>query len=133
VLCGSGYPLYGLTITATVLGINIFLRPLAEWIDAHRRSAPDAGAVYRLQVVCLEREAAVVRSVILRHVNGHAGLSVHGLSSQDTGEPGCQTVAAEVMASRADDKAMAEVMNRLSIEPGVRSVRWEKRPAEGTT
>jgi putative Mg2+ transporter-C (MgtC) family protein len=132
VLCGSGFPAHGLAITGTVLGINLGLRPLARWVDARRRVAPDAGAVYRLQVVCLERDAAVVRSIILRHVNGHPGLSVQGVSSQAAAEAGAEVVAAEVLAARADDKAMGEVMNRLNIEPGVRSVRWERQPVEGT-
>ncbi|MFN4261133.1 MAG: MgtC/SapB family protein [Gemmataceae bacterium] len=132
VLCGSGYAVYGMGITATVLAINVGLRPLARWIDARRRGAADLGAIYQLQVVCGERDAAVVRNVILRHVNAHPGLSVQGVSSQDSDEPGRETIAAEVLAGRSDDKAIAEVMNRLSIEPGVWSVRWEKRSAEVT-
>lgn len=132
VLCGSGFPAHGLIITGTVLGINVALRPLARWVDAHRRAAPDAGALYHLQVVCLERDAAVVRSVILRHVNGHPGLSVQGVSSQAAAEAGDEVIAAEVMAVRADDRGIGEVMNRLNIEPGVRSVRWERQPVEGT-
>jgi hypothetical protein len=68
--------------------------------------------------------------VLLRHVNAHAGLNVQAISSQSGVEAGSEVVAAEVVASRADDKAMAEVMNRLSIEPGVRSVRWEKGAAD---
>jgi putative Mg2+ transporter-C (MgtC) family protein len=130
VLCGSGFPDRGLAITATVLAINVGLRPVARWIDAHRRAAPDAGAVYRLQVVCVERDAAVVRNVILRHVSGRPGFSVQGISSQSGVEAGSEVVAAEVVAARSDDKAMAEVMNRLSIEPGVLSVRWEKGAAD---
>jgi putative Mg2+ transporter-C (MgtC) family protein len=128
VLCGSGLPWHGLAIAVTVLAINTGLRPIARWIDARQRGSSSA-AIYRLQVVCVERDAAVVRSIIMRHVGSHAGLSVQQLSTQAGVEAGSEIVAAEVTATRADDKAIGEVMNRLNIEPGVRSVRWEKGPA----
>jgi putative Mg2+ transporter-C (MgtC) family protein len=129
VLCGSGLALHGLAITATVLGINVGLRPLARLIEARQRTSPGAGAIYRLQVVCVDRDSAVVRSIVLRHVNSHAGMTVQQLSTQAGVEAGNEVVSLEVLASRADDKAIGEVMNRLDIEPGVRSVRWEKGPA----
>ena len=128
VLCGSGFPRYALACTAFVLAINVGLRPLARWVDARRRLAPDVGVTYRLQVVCEERGEAVIRTIVLRHVNAHAGLSVQGVSSRDGDEPGAAVVTADVLASGSDDKAMSEVMNRLNIEPGVRSVKWEKAP-----
>jgi putative Mg2+ transporter-C (MgtC) family protein len=130
-LCGSGFVAYGLAIAGTVLGINVVLRPVAHWINAHRHSASEAGTVYRLQVVCLGRDAAAVRDALLRHVGGHTGLSIHGVSSQPAAETGAESIAAEVVAARADDQAMGEVMNRLNGEPGVRSVRWDRRAAEG--
>jgi hypothetical protein len=74
-------------------------------------------------------DAAVVRTVILRHVNGHPGLSVPGVSRQGGVEAGSEVVSAEIVAVRSDEKAMGEVMNRLNIEPSVRSVRWQKGPA----
>ena len=77
---------------------------------------------------CEERGEAVIRTIVLRHVNAHAGLSVQGVSSRDGDEPGAAVVTADVLASGSDDKAMSEVMNRLNIEPGVRSVKWEKAP-----
>jgi putative Mg2+ transporter-C (MgtC) family protein len=129
VLCGSGFAVHGLAITATVLAINVGLRPIARRIEARLRTSAGAGAIYRLQVVCVERDAAVVRTVILRHVNSHAGMSVQQLSTQASIEAGTEIVSADVLASRADDKAIGEVMDRLNIEPGVRSVRWEKGPA----
>jgi putative Mg2+ transporter-C (MgtC) family protein len=129
VFCGSGLPWHGLAIAATVLAINTGLRPIARWVDARQRGSSSAGAIYRLQVVCVERDAAVVRRIIMRHVGSHAGMSVQQLSTQAGVEAGSEIVAAEVTATRGDDKAIGEVMNRLNIEPGVRSVRWEKGPA----
>jgi putative Mg2+ transporter-C (MgtC) family protein len=126
VLCGIGFPLYAAAATAFVLGINLGLRPVAHWIDARRRGASDVGAVYRLQILCLERDEAVVRNIVLRHVNSHTALSVQSVSSSDGTEAGSALVLAEVLASRASDRAMSEVMSRLNLEPGVRSVRWEK-------
>ena len=80
----------------------------------------------------LVNEAEAVRPPLreLSAVRVHRDLSVQGISSQSGVEAGSEVVAAEVVAARSDDKAMAEVMNRLSIEPGVLSVRWEKGAAD---
>ena len=101
VLCGSGFALHALAITATVLAINVGLRPIARRIDTRLRTSAGAGATYRLQIVCVERDAALVRTIVLRHVNSQAGMSVQQLSTQAGVEAGNEIVSGEVTASRA--------------------------------
>jgi hypothetical protein len=49
--------------------------------------------------------------------------------SELVGDANNPTRIASYVAVRSDDTAMGEVMNRLNIEPGVRSERWQKGPA----
>ncbi len=125
VLCGSGFPIHAATGTAFVLVVNLGLRPLARRIDSLRK-ADDLETIYRLRVICAERDEAVVRSIVLRHVNGNAGMTVRSVSSQDDLEGGGSIVVAEVLTTGLKDRLISEVMSRLNIEPGVKSVKWEK-------
>ncbi len=82
--------------------------------------------IYRLRVVCDERDEVVVRSIVLRHVNSNPGMTVRSVSSQDEAEGGGSVVVAEVLTTGLKDLSISDVMSRLNIEPGVKSVKWEK-------
>jgi putative Mg2+ transporter-C (MgtC) family protein len=69
-----------------------------------------------------------VRTILNRHVAGHPGLIVTGVSTRKKKSRKRLTVLADVHAKPADDKAIQEVVSRLMIEPGVLAARWEKLP-----
>src|SRR6266404_6716318 len=50
VLCGLGYPLEALLGTAIVLFVHLALRPVAQWIDMHRKTAANVETGYRMLV-----------------------------------------------------------------------------------
>jgi putative Mg2+ transporter-C (MgtC) family protein len=127
-LAGAGFPLHALVGAAVILTIHLGLRPLGLWLDEHRKTAINVEVGYRLRVVCGEREQGVVRTVLLRHVNGHPHMTVQGIALQEAEHPGQAVVAADVYSSQRNDRAMEEIVRRLDIEPGVVSVSWEKRP-----
>src|SRR6516225_10860021 len=56
VLCGLGYPLEALLGTGIVLLAHLALRPVSQWIDTHRKVAPDIEMAYHIRVVCKEPE-----------------------------------------------------------------------------
>jgi putative Mg2+ transporter-C (MgtC) family protein len=125
-ICGTGKLLYAVTGMAIVLGLHICLRPISNWIDTHRKKATDLETCYKLHVVCEGKEESLVRGIVLRHINGHPKMNVHGISTQDSEQAGQTVVVAEIFSSDQNDRALQDVMSRLNIEPGVRSVRWEK-------
>jgi len=67
--------------------------------------------------------------VILRHVNANPGMTVQSVSSEDETAGAASVVVAEVVATGAKDRLIFDVMSRLNIEPGVKSVKWEKAPS----
>jgi putative Mg2+ transporter-C (MgtC) family protein len=125
-MAGAGQLVYAVASTAVVLTLHICLRPVSNWIDARQKHAANVETAYKIQVVCQGHDEALVRTILLRHINSHPKLSVHTISTQDSAEADQTVVIADVHAAERDDRAIQDVMSRLNIEPGVKSVRWEK-------
>jgi putative Mg2+ transporter-C (MgtC) family protein len=124
-LAGAGFPLHALIGTAVILAVHLSLRPVAFWIDSRVHTATNVETGYRLRVVCQEKEEALVRNIVLRHVNNHDKMTVQGISTHEE-QGGCGVVVADIYSLERQDRALQEIMSRLNIEPSVKSVHWEK-------
>jgi putative Mg2+ transporter-C (MgtC) family protein len=127
-IAGAGFPLEALAGTVGVLAIHLGLRPVTRWIDAQKSEASDMETYYHLRVECDSHHDARVRQVILRHVGGHDRLNLQGLSTEDA-ENNRTVVLADIFALERNDRAMEEIVARVSIEPEVRAVRWQRTTA----
>jgi putative Mg2+ transporter-C (MgtC) family protein len=124
-LCGSGFAGHALVGTAAVLAVHLGLRPVAKWIDSHTKMATDVETYYRLRIEADAHHDAHVRHILLRHIGGHPKLNLHGLSTEDV-EPNRTVVLADVFSPERNDRAMEEVVARVSIEPEVKAVSWQR-------
>jgi putative Mg2+ transporter-C (MgtC) family protein len=127
-LCGAGFAGHALLGTAAVLGVHLGLRPLAKWIDSRTRLAIDVETYYRLRVELEASQDAHVRHILLRHVGGNQKLSLQGLSTEDA-EPGVAVILADIYSPERNDRAMEDIVARVSIEPEVRAVSWQRSSA----
>ena len=127
-LAGAGFGLHGFVGTAFVLIVLIVLRPLANWVDDRQRRLTIPEVDYQIRVSCEARDSLAVRTTLLRHVNGHAGLVMNGILTRKKKTRKRVIVLANIHAKMADDKGIQEVISRLMIEPGVLAARWEKLP-----
>jgi putative Mg2+ transporter-C (MgtC) family protein len=125
-LAGAGLLPYALCATLVVLFLHIVLRPCSHWIDVRIKKFDDVDTAYKLLVVCRGKDEGLIRSIVLRHINSHPKMNVHGISTQDAAEAEETIVVAEIYSSERNDRALQDVMSRLNIEPGVKSVRWDK-------
>jgi putative Mg2+ transporter-C (MgtC) family protein len=125
-MAGAGLYLFAVAATATILVMHIALRPCGNWIDVRQRKSTDVDTSYKLLVVCHGKDEGLIRSIVLRHINTHPKMIVHGISTQDSAEADQTIVIAEIYSAERNDRALQDVMSRLNIEPGVKSVRWEK-------
>jgi putative Mg2+ transporter-C (MgtC) family protein len=125
-LAGAGFPVHAAIGTAAVLFVHLTLRPLVCRIEAWVKTAQEVETVYRVRVCCEDRQESVVRLVFLRHVNSQPRMALQGLSTQDAGSDGKTTVMAEVFSAERNDKYLNDLVSRLSIEPGVSAVSWER-------
>jgi putative Mg2+ transporter-C (MgtC) family protein len=125
-LAGAGFPAHAVIGTVTILIAHMGLRPIARWIDARRHQAVDVETSYQMRVTCPESEEAVVRAILMRHVNGRPRMTVQGISSQVSEKEGHAVVVADIFSMERNDRAMEELLSRLNIEPDVTAVRWER-------
>jgi putative Mg2+ transporter-C (MgtC) family protein len=127
-LAGAGFGSFGAVGTLFVLLVLVVLRPLANWVDARQRQLVIPEADYQIRVACDAKDSLGVRTILYRHVTGHPGLVVTGVTNRKKKSRKRITVLANVHANPADDKAILEVISRLMIEPGVLAARWERLP-----
>jgi putative Mg2+ transporter-C (MgtC) family protein len=127
-LAGAGFSVEAVAGTAAVLAVHLGLRPVVRWIEAHTKITTDVETYYRLRVVCAEGEGAHIRAILLRHIGGHARMSVQGISTEEDEKEG-KVIVAEVYALERNDRALEEIVARLSIEPEVTAVSWQRRAA----
>lgn len=127
-LAGAGYGTFGAAGTAFVLVVLVVLRPLANWVDARQRQLSVIEADYQIRVACEAKDSIGVRTILYRHVTGHTGLIVSGISNRKKKNRKRITVLANIHANPANDKAIQEMISRLMVEPGVLAARWERVP-----
>jgi putative Mg2+ transporter-C (MgtC) family protein len=125
-LAGAGQLAAATLGAAVILLIHLGLRPVVKRIDARMKSASEVDTSYRLRVVCQGQDAALVRSIILRHINVHPAMSVQGIATQDAEQPGRGVVAADIFSHERNDRYLDELVSRLSVEPNVFAVSWDR-------
>jgi uncharacterized membrane protein YhiD involved in acid resistance len=69
----------------------------------------------------------VVVSIAREQIDA-AGLAVDEISHQADGDQRLARVAARVCCTNAERSTLVRLVTRLSLEPAVRSVRWENVP-----
>jgi putative Mg2+ transporter-C (MgtC) family protein len=126
VLAGFGFIWQALIGTATVLFIHLALRPVARVLEVRGKIVGDIETLYRLRVTSPNDQAALMRSILLRHVNAQPAMTIQGISSHEATQPEKTIVVAEIFASERNDRYMNDLVARISIEPCVSEVSWEK-------
>jgi putative Mg2+ transporter-C (MgtC) family protein len=127
-LAGIGYPLHAIIGTVAILAVHLTLRPVVHWIDAHNKTSHGGDTFYHLRIECSSEQEAQIRNVLLRHVGGHPKLNLQGLATEP-GQGDQSTVQAEIFAPDRDDRALEEIVARVSIEPGLKAVSWKRNRA----
>jgi putative Mg2+ transporter-C (MgtC) family protein len=127
-LAGIGQPSAATIGTMAVLGVHLALRPVVNWIGARRHASPDREMIYSLRVECDADHDVSIRTILLRHVSGDARLRLQGLSTKDS-ESNRTIVTAEIFTLGQNDRLLEELVARVSIEPKVKAVSWQKAAA----
>jgi putative Mg2+ transporter-C (MgtC) family protein len=125
-LAGTGFVVHAALGTLAILVAHLALRPLVRKIDASMKMVKDVETLYRVRVVCATEQEGVIRQVLMRHVNSQPAMLIQGISMQDAGQAGKMAVVAEVFSAERSDKYLNDLVSRLSIEPSVSTVSWER-------
>jgi putative Mg2+ transporter-C (MgtC) family protein len=107
-----------------VLSANVLLRPLAQRINRTPVQAPEEVVVYLFECVCRSSDEGQVRALLLQRI-GPTPLLLYALHSEDDERTGRVKVRANVQSIGRKDELLKQIVTRLSLEPGVTTIRWE--------
>jgi putative Mg2+ transporter-C (MgtC) family protein len=123
-LAGLGYwALCGLG-TVAVLAANLLLRPLAQKINRTPVNEPEEVVLYWFDCVCRAHDEARLRAVLVQSI-APTKLLLYGLHSDDEEGTNRVKIRAYVKSVGRNDDILEQTVTRLSLEPGVTSIRWE--------
>ncbi len=128
ILAGSGLFAAALLGTSFVLVINIFLRPLADWIAQHSKKEPAEHAVqYSVQLICRGRQEGRVRTLLIQllTVSPLALQEVESVVGQDEKNT---VIKAILSAVERNDAQVEQITSRLSLERDVVGISWQALP-----
>jgi putative Mg2+ transporter-C (MgtC) family protein len=126
-LAGSGHPLHAVAATASVVLVNLTLRPLVRLINRQPIVQAETDFRYGVRVVCRSPEEAHVRALLLQGA-GSGHLSLRQLDSTDLEESGRVEVNAMLTSPVKNDAVLEQVVGRLSLEPTVSAASWTVAP-----
>ncbi|HIK38563.1 MAG: MgtC/SapB family protein [Geminocystis sp.] len=123
-LAGAGFLTQATLGALSVLATNLFLRPLGYLINQQPLKGTEIELCYRCDVVCRAEVEAHVRALLLQSMGG-GKLQLRSLYSEDLeNKPDCVSVEAELISQERNDALLENIVSRLSLEPGVVSIRW---------
>ncbi len=123
-LAGLGYATFSLLGTGAILAANLLLRPLAQRINRTPAEAPEEVVLYRFECVCRTSDEAQIRALLLQNT-GRTPLVLYALHSEDEEGTSRVKVRAQVKSTGRKDEFLEQIVTRLSLEPGVTTIRWE--------
>ncbi|MBE9166277.1 MgtC/SapB family protein [Pleurocapsales cyanobacterium LEGE 06147] len=106
-----------------VLVANIILRPLGYRINEQPLKGTELELCYRCTIDCREDDEAHVRLLLLQSLS-NSKVRLRSLRSEDLEKPEMVEVEADIMTQERQDDVLEQIVNRLSLEPGVTAVEW---------
>ena len=130
-LVGSGFRWHAVVGVVGVMLALVALRPLTRWVDARQKRLVVGEQLYQIRVTCEDKQDRTIRAVVMRHIGSEPGMMVIGIASRRR-KGRKRILAVDISADPANDRAVQDTVNRLTIEPGVRATSWHKlsRPGE---
>jgi putative Mg2+ transporter-C (MgtC) family protein len=116
-LSGMGHSQYAVALSIAVILTNVLLRPLA-----HKWRPEETN--YFLELTCDSKEETKLRGIILSVLSKNQA-DLASLTSEPFDAGDRVRVSAIIRTSGRNDATLETVVARLSVEPSVKSVRWQ--------
>lgn len=126
VLAGGGQYIGAAVGAATVMAANLVLRPISRRVERGvASSSSEFHTSYLLRVVCRDEQEAHVRALLIQTLSG-GNFTLRSLHSEHINGDGEQVaVQADLTTTGQHHALLEQAVSRLSLEPGVSSVRWQ--------
>jgi putative Mg2+ transporter-C (MgtC) family protein len=123
-LSGMGLWQQGLALAASVIAINVLLRPLARHLaQAPSDAASEMESTYRIYGQCTRRSEQTMRTLLLEEAAG-SNLRVRDLHSETAGA-GIVRISANLVMVGRDDKRVDALTSRVGLGAKLRSIHWQ--------
>jgi putative Mg2+ transporter-C (MgtC) family protein len=122
-ISGLGNPLHALVLAAAVLCTNVILRPLAYRLYPVQTSSEENEVTYGFDLICRPEDEAHMRALMLQAMS-RTPLVLTALRSEDIEGTSKMKMTAGIRGAGRQDHALEQIVERLSLEPGVSSVSW---------
>lgn len=123
-LAGLGQTLLCFLGTIAVLAANLLLRPIAQRINRASAQSPEEVVLYVFECVCRTSDEGQIRALLLQNI-APTPLLLYALHSEDEEGTNRVKVKAHVKSMGRKDNLLEQIVTRLSLEPGVTTIRWE--------
>lgn len=128
VLAGAGKWMPAFAGTASVLFVNVALRPLAAAVSQRPVDAGEQAVHYVLKILCGAERELFVRSLLVQLL-GTSPLMLHSLEHGGHPENSeLSLVEAHILGGERRDGEMEQIVTRLGLEPQVHGVSWRVEP-----
>ncbi|WP_335418625.1 MgtC/SapB family protein [Gemmobacter denitrificans] len=124
VLAGGGYWAHALVTTALVVFVNLGLRPFVQWLKRKTGAKGAALRHYSVAIACGPERESDVRTLMMRTL-GMGGWQVAELALERIDGGDSVRLVADVSAVTKTEHDLEQLVSRLAVEPGLKSVRWQ--------
>jgi len=120
VLCASGFIIEAAFGTIFILFSNSILRLFASKII--NKKITNKKDCYVIRIVCEDEKEVILKTLLTQKVDSH-NLTLTNLESTSCGNNKVK-IKASILISANSSSMIENIINRMSIEPGVTSVGW---------
>ncbi|RAQ93911.1 hypothetical protein A4R35_00100 [Thermogemmatispora tikiterensis] len=130
VLAGVGQPGLAGPSASMIVAVLLMLRPLSVQINRQSQQRERRGLLlhYQVQLACPSESEIPIRSLLFQQTQG-GPLVLQSLESEDSPDPRCIMVRAELQSEGVQTQAVEQLVAQLSLEPPVSAIRWSIRAA----
>jgi putative Mg2+ transporter-C (MgtC) family protein len=124
VLAASGHLVFAAVGTATVLAVHLLGRPLGLLIDRDNPGQEEEDLrPYDLQITCKPKSEPHIRALIVSDATSR-DMTLIGIETTRSDDGTETKLTAHLLLSGDAAERMEQLVARLSLEPGLRTVRW---------
>jgi putative Mg2+ transporter-C (MgtC) family protein len=127
VLSGGGFFVAAVIGTVFVLSVNIFMRPLADWIGRRSKGKSEHEFLYSIQLICRNRQENIARTLLIQLVTV-SPLSLQDMESAVGTEDKHTVIKATLAAHERTDSQVEQIASRLTLERDIVGVSWRALP-----
>ncbi len=121
-MTGAGALPLAALLTGIVMAINLFLRPLVNWLDVAVLSGASR-ARYRVTLICRPDREAELRGLLIRTLS-QGGLRLSDLDAHAAADGSGIELVALAEGDKGAEHALVSAMSLLAAEPGLSHADW---------